>query len=399
MITRVSRETVLWTKEALELDPPNPVRIRLGVYARGPALLSSDAHYLVVTGFIKLLHDLNVIRFSHSVGDDGLVFFLDVRESRSVVRSYLQNLKNFHVLGKAWDLVILDGTRVTAVHGDLRCSLLQAWDLHELARAHLIMGSRPLRFSRYFLYAALTPFARARGYGSALMHRDDAKGQTSFYHVLRGLDLIQRSLQSIDCSGISSLQELNTIARPLVRALESLGPQPGFLGELFYQTLFLATVYEQKTPADQLSERVKALAAGLDKAWKAAPETEPIARAMGISGMRGMLRAGFSPLLELIEGDGSGAAWEVEWHDDLFTDLDDLSLLLFSRFADPHLLEEMNPLQLTQVQQLARLALHGQGVDRDQFNAFFYRNHLVADGVRDQIVLARLLAFLIGEDQ
>lgn len=386
MIREVSRETFVWTKQVTHLDPPDPVRIRLGIHADTAAVLTPDAHYLVVTGFFRLLRDLNVMRFTHAVSEDGLTFFLEVRESRSVVRSYLMNLKNYHVLGAAWDFVLLDGVHLTAVSGESRHALLNAFDLYEMAHAHLVMGSRPLRFSRYFLYAALRPFARVRGYGSTLMCREDAKGEVSFYHILRGLELIQRSFQSVDCSGIASLQEINTIARPLMRALEEIGAQHGFLGDLFYQTLFLATVYEQKTPVEQIPERVVKLTTGWEKEWKSSftPETERLASALGMSGMRGMLQKGFEPLLDVMD-------------DAPLDDLDDLSLLLLSRFTDTHLLQDMNPIQLIQVQKLAHLALQGEGVDRDQFNDLFDHNHLVADGVRDLIVLVQLLAFLEGE--
>lgn len=361
----------------------DPVQIRLSIHAHGPEAMQADAHYLVVTGFFKLLHDLNVVSYRHSVTEEGLVFFVDVRETRHVVKNYLQNMKSYHALGAAWDLVIVDRGRVSTIAGDQRTAPLDAFGLSSLAYAHTQMGSRPLRFSRYFLYAALRPFARVRGYGSALMYKKDSREQIGFYEVLQGLELLQRSFQSVDLSGISSWQEIRAMERPLQDALNRLGRKDHFLRGILLSSMLLATVYEQKLPQVAWEERIRMLASGIEKVTATA--FQPVMQADALAGFYALARVGFAPLLALLKEDRS------------LEDLDDLSLYLFSAFEDTTTLADIAKPQLHQVQKLARLAYEGKGVDRQQLDMLFEQNQLVSDGVRDMIVILRLLAFMAEE--
>lgn len=356
----------------------DPVEIRLAVHARGMACQTPDAHYLVVVGLFKLLRDLTVLDFHHSRDAEGLVFYLAVRESRSVVRSYLNNTKKYHVLGDAWDLVLVDGSRVSTVLGDACIPPLSSEALHQLAFMHRRMGSRPLRFSRYFLTAALLPFGRERGYGSALMQAEDAKGRVHFYSVLQGLELLQRSFATLDFSGISSAQELHIIIGPLEKALQNISKIPRFFATLLYPTLLLACCYEQKVRLEDMVLSMKAFH-GSDPLWR--------------------------PLLGSREGVETATEWlfttllgMLHEQPGLLTDPDDLSLQLLATFEDLSTKQDMTLAQYRQVQQLAYLAWKGRGVDRDQLNQFFYRNHLVTDGVRDALVFLRLLSFMEEEE-
>ncbi len=371
MSTLVHEET-LWSTQVFRVPAHDPVQIRLSIHAGAVDAQIPAAHYLVVTGFFKILHDLSVSHFRYEFGSEGLVFYVDVRESRNVVRGHLQNMKTFHVLGKAWDLVLVDGARVSVIASEGHVPKLSSVELEMMAWMHAQMGSRPLRFSRYFLYAALLPFARVRGYGSVLMGHEDSTGRVNFYHVLEGLELLQRSLQSIDVSGIRSREELHQVIKPLEHALDEIGRRDGFLRGMLIQVLVLAVVYEQKTTDAQLKAKAQALSEGFNR------------EAVG-SGMMAML--GFEPLLDLLD---------VDPH--LLQDTDDLSLYLLSRFRDPALSRVISLKQIDLLQELARVALEKGSVDREQLNQFFYQNQLVADGVRDWITILQLLSMIRQEE-
>ena len=99
---------------------------------------------------------------------------------------------------------------------------------------------------------------------------------------------------------------------------------------------------------------------------------------------------GLDPLWRPLLGSREGGETATEWlfttllgmlHEQpgLLTDPDDLSLQLLATFEDLSTKQDMTLAQYRQVQQLAYLAWKGRGVDRDQLNQFFYRNHMGAE--------------------
>ncbi|WP_071705318.1 hypothetical protein [Murdochiella vaginalis] len=347
----------------------DPVHIRLAIHARGAACKTPDAYYLVLIGLFKLLRDLSVLSFRHSLEKDGLVFSLSVRESRSVVRSYLAETKKFHVLGDAWDLVLIDGARVSTVPGNGRTTPpLSAEMLHLLASQHRGMGSRPLRFSRYFLSSALLPYTRRCTYGCACMDAEDSRGKVNFYHVVQGLELLQRSFSSLDFSNISSTHELHIVADPLAKALQQIGRTPDFFAEELFPALLLACLYEQKVPLSAMEEALMRLS--------------PASTEEGSHGQR---------LLWLRDLLGTDP--------DALSDPDAFSLFLLAHIVDATTRREMSEEQYREVQQLADLAYQEKGVDAEALNALFFANHLVTEGVQAAITCFSLLSYMQEEEQ
>lgn len=346
----------------------DPVHIRLAIHARGEACTTPDAYYLVLIGLFKLLRDLSVLSFRHSLEKDGLVFSLSVRESRSVVRSYLSETKKFHVLGDAWDLVLIDGARVSTVAGDGRLTPPFSKEmLSALASAHRGMGSRPLRFSRYFLSSVLLPYTRRHTYGCARMDAEDSRGKVNFYHVIQGLELLQRSFSSLDFSNISSAHELHIVADPLAKALQQIGRTPDFFAETLFPALLLACLYEQKVPLSAMEEALTRLL----------PVSADSAHGRRLLFLRDLLAS----------------------QPDALSDPDAFSLFLLARIDDESTKREISEEQYREVQQLADLAYREQGVDADQLNALFFVNHLVTEGVQAAIVLFSILSFMQEEEQ
>ena len=344
----------------------DPARIRLAIHARGNACMLPDAHYLVVIGLFKLLRELSVLSFRHSVEKAGLVFYLSVRESRGVVRRYLSEMKAFHILGDAWDIVLLDGAHVSTEPGDGRTMPpLSEEMLQSLAAMHRSMGSRPLRFSRYFLSAALLPYTRRRTYGCACLNAADSRGKVNFYSVIQGLELLQRSFSSLDFSSISSSQELRIVANPLSKALQNIGRTPDFLAELLFPAMLVACLYEQKVPLSAMEETLVRLLSG---------STEGI-HAKRLLALRRLLST----------------------YPDALSDLDSFSLFLLSRMDDETTKRNMSAEQYREIQQLADWARREKGVDRDQLNQLFFTNAIVSEGVQTAISLFSLLSYIQEE--
>lgn len=406
----------------------DPVHIRLAIHARGEACHTKDAYYLVLVGLFKLLRDLTVLRFHHSWGKEGLVFSLAVRESRSVVRSYLAETKKFHVLGHAWDVVIIDGARVSTVPGDSRKSLpLTEEMLSALAATHRQMGSRPLRFSRYFISAALLPFTRKRSYGCARMNAEDSRGKVNFYLVTQGLELLQRSFSSLDFSGISSTHALHIVADPLAKALQQIGRTTDFFAQLLFPALLLACLYEQKVPLSGMEEAFARLypdpteGLWLDARYRAKNFPgdfcgDEVAPGIGIHpGNRfnteigiepgdahfvGMRKNGGKHLEDIAHGHHLLMLRQLlDIYPNALLDLDTFSLFLLARMEDESTKRAMSGEQYRELRQLADLARQEKGVDRDQLNQLFFANRLVTEGVEASIVLFSLLSYMQEEEQ
>lgn len=367
-----------------------PILIRLSANAGGVDALGLAGVYIVVDGFLRLLRDVDVKSYRHSLGHEGLVFFVEVSDSRSAIRAYLNNLKRFHFLGSAWNFTIIEGTRLTAITGDpLRSRPLTQNELEDLAMTHLSMGSRPLRFSRYFLYSALGPFARNRGYGTCLLDREDAKGRENFYYVLQGLDVLRRAFQSIDFSGISSLAELRSKGKVIQKALSDLSGMEGFMKGMLFQSLLLACVYEAKTPFEKIPEAIRDLCRGLDRDYDLGLPSRGVMayHRHGVGGIRSLAMAGFTPLI-----DQALPMYEIR------QDLDDLSLFLLSNTVDTTTLADLSMAEYAGLQELARRALYPGDQDRAALDDFFYHNALVTNGIRDLIMTTQLLLLMKKEE-
>ena len=367
-----------------------PVTIRVAVSSTALNKRTPTVHYLVTSCFFKLLNELTVLDYRHQYGSEGLSFYLDVLESRSAVKAYLQNLKNFHVLGVAWDLAILDGINsITQIRDSLNREPLKGYELEAVARMHMGMGSRPLRFSRYFLYAALAPFGRDRCYGSCCMSYEDAKGDRNFFKVLQGLEILVRSFSSLDFSSINSLNELRTRGVPIEEALNQLAGRKGLLKGLLFHSLLLAVVYEQKAPMDQIPERIQSLVKGIEKDFQRSVDSESLAlfHRYGLGGARLLAMTGFQPLI-----DQALPYWQRS------RDLDDLSLFLLAKTFDTTTLADLALEDYNLFQRKAESLLDRPDADRDGLNREFYQRNVVTDGISDLISIVLLLDLLQTED-
>lgn len=359
------------------------VFLRISVEGQPDSYRMPQADYLVVTGFFKLLRDLHVVNYVHQRGAEGLTFELEVGESRSVVRSHLQNMKEYHMLGPAWRLGLIEGGRFLPIKAPTDFGPLNREELADLVSAHLRMGSRPLRFSKYFLYAYLRPFSRRRGYGSCLMDRKDAKERVNFYQVLQAMDLLQRTFQSLDFSALSSAEEVFWPANPLENALNDRMQEGSYFHTILYTSLVLAALYERKLPFAELSAAIRSFAGPYRK--KVLRPDSRLDPAIGETVYQ-ILESGMEELIQLLEEPG------------LLDDLDRTSLLLFCRMPDRVMEKELGPTSLGQLQQLARFAIQDPGPGRDQLDFFFLQNGLVMDSVQDGLALLQLLALLKEED-
>lgn len=366
----------------LMTDEQEPITIRLSKEDRTGSASPASEYYLLVTGLYKLLAELNVIEYRHSLNDGDLVFYIEIRESRSVVRSYLQKLKKFHMLGPAWKFVIIEGSRMSVPVSDSVYDPDRAVNLDDLVNAHMSMGSRPLRFSRYFLYSALRPFSRKYGYGSCLAGREDSRGRLNFYQVLRGLDLLQKAFRAVDFSAISSAEEIANLLRPLAGALEEINSKPGFFIGLLYYSASLAWAYEQKMQLDEFPKAIMKFSTGLIKGMQRNTSSIAIERLLTI---QEIISSGFQLIIDMMD--------EVS-----LDDLDNLTLELFSSFQDCSTMETAGLSSLLQLQKLAYFALEGQAVSRGELDRLFVDNGLLMDDVRDLIVVMQLIDCLSREE-
>lgn len=369
----------------------DPVSLRLSVRVRGGDLRGLSAIYTVVVGLYKILGDLNVRSYRHSVDRQGLSFYLEVGESRAAVRAYLMGLKDYHFLGPSWQLALIEGTRLLPVWGQAgQVRPMTGEELDQLVQTHLRMGSRPLRFSRYFLYAALAPYTRLRGYGCALMDREDARGEDDFYWILQGLEMLTRSLASTDFSGLDHLEALRSRGRLLENALSDLGGRTGLLKGVLFQTLLFACLYQKKVAGAEWVEALRALCQGLEKDFDG-PACSPGLEAhqdYGVGGLRTLALEGFRPLFD------SALPFYT-----MRKSLDDLSLFLLTQTVDTTTLTGLSLEAYATLQQLADQALFPGNQDREQFNAFFYENGLVTRGISDLITATLLLQLILEEEK
>lgn len=367
-----------------------PILVRLSVNAKGLDSLDLPGVYIAVDGFFRLLRDVDVSSYRHSLGREGLAFFVEVNDSRSAIRAYLNNLKRYHFLGLAWNFTIIEGSRLTAITGDPgRSRPLTGSELEDLAMTHLSMGSRPLRYSRYFLYSALAPFIRKRGYGTCLMDREDAKGRENFYMVLKGLDVLRRAYQSIDFSGMTSLADLRSRGKLLQKALADMTGLTGFMKGILFQSLIFAWVYEQKTPFAEIPSRIQDLCQDLDRDFDLdvrSPGVEAF-RCHGVGGIRALAMDGFRPLIDQV----------LPMHD-IRKNLDDLSLFLLANTVDTTTLADLSMSDYAGIQQLARRAIYPGDTDREAMDEFFYKRGLVTNGIRDLVMTTQLLALMKQEE-
>lgn len=382
--------TTTWESVFLSRTVTKPVTIRLAIYSHAHNKRTPAIHYLVATGFFKILNELNVLDYHHQYGMDGLTFYIDVTESRSAVRAYLLNLKKFHALGHAWELSIIDGMHVTSLIQDGRDKEpLKGYELESLARMHMNMGSRPLRFSRYFLYAALAPFGRSRSYGSCSMTFEDAKGNRHFYHVLQALVILVRAYSSLDFSSINSLHELRSRGLPIEDALSQIGSSTGLLKGLLFHSILIAATYEQKTAMDLIPEKIKSIVKGLEKDFSkdiTSPSTLFFSR-YGIGGARMLALAGYKPIIDKALPFWQGAM-----------DLDDLSLYLIAQTYDTTTLKDIDLLGYQNLQEQADRCLKDINLDRNSLNQAFYKLGMVTDGISDLISVVLLFDLIANEE-
>lgn len=368
-----------------------PVVIRLGIATSAADRRVPEVHYLVTTGFFKLLHDLDITAFRHSYHREGLTFYIEAAHPKSEVRKYLQNLKRWHILGYVWDFSLIEGMYLHRITADSRRpeTSATAEELRQLCHMHMRMGSRPLRFSRYVLYAGLAPFGRARSYGSCCMRCEDVRGEQYFSQALQGLDILTRSYRNIDFSSASSLDALRVIGKPIQEALDRAGAKQGAFKGLLFHTLFLAAAYEQKTPVHELEKKISELAFGIEKDFlrPEVPEGNRLLHSRGICGARLMAMAGYQPILER-----SIPFWRASH------DFDDLTLFLLTQIYDTTTLRRTSLEHYKYLQRLAYRALTEGDIDRDALNRQFTEDGLVTDACRDLISVTLLLDLILEEE-
>lgn len=354
-------EIETWKMPILKVDH-EPILIRLSICARWGESVEKSASYLLVIGFFKILNELDIISYRYDFDHRGLVFYIEVRESRSATKAYLDRLKNYHMLGRAWKFEIIDGRRVSLISSlsednrPIEASLLES-----MARVHMSMGSRPLRFSKYFLYAALIPYTRIRGYGCCIYNREDAKGRYDFYVVLQALEIMHRSLASLDFSDISSFEELNKRGNLIENAISEYSGKKGLLKGLLYKCLILATLYEKKISYDNVSGAITKLNKTQDK------------------------EIGFiqNKILSFYRTRDN---------------IDDLSLYILSLMEDSSLIEDIGSDIYKDIQKLASRAIFPGDVDRDSLNELFYSKGLSTRDVQNLISITIILDLLDKEE-
>lgn len=423
------------------------VLVRLQLATRDENRRYPEAYYLVTSGFYKILRELDVVAFRHSFGEKGLRFYLEVQGSFASVKAYLMNLKQWHVLGEAWDLVILDGIREYPVLGpeDRKLPLPTQDKLCNIAREHMRMGSRPLRFSRYLLYAALAPFGRRHCYGSCSMRYEDATGEADFTQYLQALEILTENFRRTDFSRVSSFSELRRIGLSIEtqlpkkemrrKEMEAVLPQAvdsflkeslstaeeQFSSEIFaelfqdkgfvlgaslqapraassdtffhgflFHALFFAACYHQKVPFTEMSAAIMRLSAGLEKDYFRADDSDGLRlfRAYGVGGARRLALTGYAPLFtEALPF----------WH--AHPDEEDRSLFLIGQIYDTTALMRVGVQQYRVLQEICRKALTDKTIRRTSLSAFFEKNGIVTDGCRDIYALVLLLELLEEEFQ
>lgn len=423
------------------------VLIRLQLATRDENRRYPEAYYLVTSGFYKMLHELDVTAFRHSFGEKGLRFYMEVQGSFASVKAYLMNLKQWHALGEAWDLVILDGIREYPVLGpeDRKKLLPSRNELWNLARGHMRMGSRPLRFSRYLLYAALAPFGRRRCYGSCSMRYEDAAGEADFTQYLQALAVLTENFRRTDFSRIASFAALRAMGLSIEAQLpkkeirrqemdatlpqaadsflkESLSTaEEQFSSEMFtelfqdkgsvsqaslaapraassnilfhgllFHALFFAACYHQKVPFAEMPEAIIRLSAGLEKDYFRADDSDGLRlfRAFGMGGARRLALAGYEPLFS-----EALPFWRAHPNEE------DRSLFLIGQIYDTTALMRTGVQRYRALQAICRKALSDDTIRRASLSAFFEENGIVTDGCRDLYALVLLLELLEEESR
>lgn len=367
------------------------VRIRLGVSMAPGDLRFPEAYYLAATGFYKLREDLEVRSFRASLTELGLVFFLRVSGSPAAIKAYLRNLKRWHALGNAWSFTLIDGMHLIDIDADpLRGAAAPSRaELEELCETHMQMGSRPLRFSKYLLYAALAPFGRKHTFGACGMDSPSADGLYDFHDVLIALEIIMRSYRGIDLSRAKSLSDLRAVGRPLESALEAEDGRIPLRGMLFH-SLFFAACYEQKTRPEAYVERIASLAAGLEKDFLRPGESGGLAlfRRYGIGGSRMLAMLGYEPIFK--EGLD---VWRRS------RDMDLLSLYLLSQTYDTTALCRMT---LEEYRELRDMTGEG-GVSperlAEEIDGRFVERKASARGISDLVSLILLVDRILREEE
>lgn len=363
-----------------------PVTIRLAVHAASDQGRNPSAYYLVVTGFFKLLQDLDVISYRHTVTEEGLVFYLKVRESRNVVRSYLASLRKKHILASAWEIHLVESARYVAFPYDT--PLLTEQEIQSLTSLHISMGSRPLRFSKMFLYAALSAFGREHGYGSCVFDRADAREGTDFYTILQGMEILQHAFTDVDFSRASSLQQLREMAKPAEAALYRVGGER-FFKEIFFQSMLLACAYEKKIPFDFVCPVIGTMTQEMEKGFSGADFSDGCESywSSGSDSIRKVVIQGFQPLVEI-----AVPFFQKQ------KDSDDRTLFLMTQWEDTTTIADLTRARYRELQRVAEMALKSRAVDRKQFNELFYRNGLVCNGLQELYIVTEILLWMEREE-
>lgn len=359
--------------------------IRLALEAHLEDYKKPMVHYLVTVGFFKLLHELDVYTFDHSYQEDGLVFYVRTRDSRSSVRAYLLNLKKNHMLGGVWKFSLIDGHYVTEIQGSHKGALAYTdRDLSLLAYKHMQMGSRPLRFSRYFLYSCLASLGRQRSYGSISMARMDSKEIRDFHDLILDLDQACKFFSSIDFSSVSSFQELRAYLSPFYKQ----DLCSNLRGMIFHGAI-LANCYEKKIPFEAMSPYIQELTKVLMKDFegRASSDGLTVYKRYGIGGIRFLVMSGYKPLIRQ-----ALPFWQT------IGNLDDLSLYLMENSFDTTTLIDLSLQAYKKMQEEAKRLLVDSRANREVFNEVFYNKSLVTDGISDMIGLVLLLDLLKSED-
>lgn len=346
--------------------------------------------YLVTLAFHQIIQDLDVVYFTHSYSSNGLSFFLYVEQPKETVRTYLVKLKRWHIASDAWHIYLIDGSNEYEIFSEFtqRGAEPTEQQLRDMAKMHMRMGSRPLRFSKYATYAVLTQLGRTRSYGCVGMSHNGSHEDMSFKTFLIALQSMARSYRTSDFSSVSSFEELRRKGQEMeAELLFTTGGIKVLNGFLFLST-YLAACYEQKIPFAALSQKTMQLSKGLEKDYARDWETPGLRayREHGVRGVRDVPITGFEELIH-------HALRRYQQNQDL----DDLTLYLMSTTIDTTMLNRSNIAVCEDVQKRAQECLYGN-VDRDELDRYFTMEKLTSGGIAD-LVATTILLHLIEEEE
>lgn len=388
------------------LDPTwtdrKPLVVRLSLNARDSEDYPLEGAYLLVTGLYKLLEDLDVIAFRHGLLNGKLFFFLEMNESIHALKDYLQQTLRWHILGQVWKLAILDSdfpeSPLIIYSGQ---ELLDGEEMSKLAHIHMEMGSRPLRFSRYFLYSSLAPYLRTVGLGCPLLDQADSRGEGNFYQALRGFKIIQDFFSSQDFSATKDLDDLRLLAEPCQKALDQVTTRSSFMEGLLFNSLVLAMAYEKKLPSHFLQSFLKSLAWPLGRQVDAKQ-----ADFWANGGMRGLALDGYGFLLNdclpLWQDLRKGAQFSMNFYFEtapIRFALNDLGYYIFRQVRDPKAYPSLGPRGYERARAMALKAIQGGQAEGDDLDRFLRKKGVTAYGVGDLISMTLLLEKLILEEK